>query len=349
MVPNHEESTQEEVYLAAMMYHIGETSFWSTGLPITDKLIENVDMPEADFQRYCASVTGVRFQDISIGLAKRWNLGDLLVKALDNPQARAVEMNIINLANRLTSAISAGQSGPLMDKLLKEMSGIMKIDVAKVKKHIESTRDFATEMLNSYGASVLTSYIKPLPLDNSNQEAAPIPVIAQLSTEQGLLAMTKEINQLVKNKGKINDFLVSTLRNIAIVLDFEQCSFWALNKERNRLDCRMTFDEKGQPVMLSGSVSVGHIENVFSHALKKDEATEIDITRMDHVAISADLEAVVNRGPLCIFPIKLNDRPIGLVSAQMVTTRRKLDPYQVAHLSFVLDHLNLCLSMAAMR
>jgi HD-like signal output (HDOD) protein len=31
MVPNYDKSTQEEVYLAAMLYHIGETSFWSIG------------------------------------------------------------------------------------------------------------------------------------------------------------------------------------------------------------------------------------------------------------------------------------------------------------------------------
>ena len=63
MVPNYDESTQEEVYLAAMLYHIGETSFWSTGSDLTKKLIQKANLPNAEFQKYCASIIGVNFKD----------------------------------------------------------------------------------------------------------------------------------------------------------------------------------------------------------------------------------------------------------------------------------------------
>lgn len=348
MVPEHDESTQEEVYLAAMMYHIGETAFWSTGLPLTETLIEKVDMPEADFQRHCASVIGVRFKDVSIGLAKRWNLGDLLIKALDHPESRAVEMNIISLANRITRDIAIGDTKRL-EKSVKDMSLIMKIDEAKVRRRIESTREFAVEMLNSYGASVLTSYIKPLPGMTAQNNEEPVPVIAQLTTEQGVLAMTKEITQLVKAKANINTFLSTTLRNLSLVLDFEQCSFWALNKERNRLDCRITYDAKGQALMLSGSVAINKADNLFSMALQRDTETLLDKSKMNHVALSADIETIINRGPLCLFPIKLAERPIGLVCAQIISNHQKISSHQVAHLSFVLDHLNLCLTLVSQR
>jgi len=42
MVPDYSDDTQEEVYLAAMLYHIGETSFWSTGSELTEQLIKQV-------------------------------------------------------------------------------------------------------------------------------------------------------------------------------------------------------------------------------------------------------------------------------------------------------------------
>jgi hypothetical protein len=38
MVPNYSDETQEEVYLAALLYGIGETAFWSNGGEIADKL-----------------------------------------------------------------------------------------------------------------------------------------------------------------------------------------------------------------------------------------------------------------------------------------------------------------------
>jgi hypothetical protein len=35
MVPKHGENTQEEVYISAMLYDIGETSLWSTDKYLT--------------------------------------------------------------------------------------------------------------------------------------------------------------------------------------------------------------------------------------------------------------------------------------------------------------------------
>jgi HD-like signal output (HDOD) protein len=107
MVLNYDESTQEEVYLAAMLYHIGQTSFWSTGSELTKKLIEKSYMPDGEFQKYCASMIGVNFKNLSGGLAKTWNLSDMLIKSLDHPENRATEMKIFSLANQLTSAISS--------------------------------------------------------------------------------------------------------------------------------------------------------------------------------------------------------------------------------------------------
>ena len=80
MVPDYSDDTQEEVYLAAMLYHIGETSFWSTGSDLTDELIKQVHLPPAEFEQQCLDITGVKFQTLSIGLAKVWNLGELLIK-----------------------------------------------------------------------------------------------------------------------------------------------------------------------------------------------------------------------------------------------------------------------------
>jgi HD-like signal output (HDOD) protein len=35
MIPKHGENTQEEVYISAMFYHIGGTSFWNTDKDLT--------------------------------------------------------------------------------------------------------------------------------------------------------------------------------------------------------------------------------------------------------------------------------------------------------------------------
>lgn len=76
MVPDYGDDTKEEVYLAAMLYHIGETSFWSSSSEMAELLIKEAALPADEFQHYCSSMTGIQFKDLSIGLAKTWHLGE---------------------------------------------------------------------------------------------------------------------------------------------------------------------------------------------------------------------------------------------------------------------------------
>ena len=51
MLPEHDEKLQEEIYLAAMLYRIGETSFWSMGGQEVEELIEHISLSEEEFQK----------------------------------------------------------------------------------------------------------------------------------------------------------------------------------------------------------------------------------------------------------------------------------------------------------
>lgn len=211
MVPNFDENTQEEVYLAAMLYHIGETSFWSTGAAITEKLIEKSALPSEEFHKYCASKIGVKFSDLSIGLAKTWNLGELLIKSLDRPESRTTEMKIISYSNQLASAITKPPKNKAQfDQLLTDISQLMNIDVRTLKAKIEHTRKDALELLNSYGAGVLESCLKPLPKSSDFVQDLPVQEEQEISKEQALLRALQMLTRLTKSSHSVNRYLTWT-------------------------------------------------------------------------------------------------------------------------------------------
>jgi HD-like signal output (HDOD) protein len=347
MVPNYDESTQEEVYLAAMLYHIGETSFWSTGSDLTEKLIEHSHMPNNEFQKYCASMIGVNFKDLSVGLAKTWNLGDMLIKSLDHPESRTSEMKIINFANQLTSAIcSPPKTEAEFDKLLSDISTLMKIDVSTLKLKIEQTRKEALELLNSYGATVLQSYLKPLPKSIDFSHPLPPQEPVYLSKEQALLAALQKLTKLTKNSNTINSYLHQALKDAVQIFALDRCSFWVLSVDKSQLETRLSFDAQGLLMIFDCIIPINQGENVMSYGLH--QSSSILINDYKHLQwrnyMTADIEGLINNGSMSITPVKIGQKEIGVITSHTFDKSHSISNETFADLSFLFDQLNMCLN-----
>jgi HD-like signal output (HDOD) protein len=348
MVPNYDENTQEEVYLAAMLYHIGETSFWSTGSGLTKTLINKVHMPDGEFKKYCASMMGINFKDLSVGLAKTWNLSDMLLKSLDHPESRTNEMKIISYSNQLASAISSPpRSKAEFDKLLKDISILMKTDVPSLKVKIEHTRNMALELLSSYDASVLESYLRPLPKPTDFGPELANKELQNLNKEQALLVALQKLTQLSKDASTINSYITQALKDAAQIFTLDRCSFWVLSADKSKLETRLNFDSQGLPVMFPCVMPINQNENVLSYALHQSNGVLIE--DYQHVKwrnyMTADIERLINNGSMAITPVKIGQKEIGVITSHCFDKSQPISEVVFSELNFLFDHLNLYLSV----
>ncbi|MCH2056285.1 MAG: HDOD domain-containing protein [Thalassotalea sp.] len=152
MLPNYNEDTQEEVYLATMLRRIGETAFWSLGKDFKGELESLEQVPQQEYEKTCRKLIGMNFDELSTGLAKNWNLGNLLVKSLDSPEARTKEMQVIYLADNLVQYINQPPNARDFDELICKISSLMNISERQLTHRIAQTKDKSVELLSSYGA-----------------------------------------------------------------------------------------------------------------------------------------------------------------------------------------------------
>jgi HD-like signal output (HDOD) protein len=352
MVPNLDDDTQEEVYLAAMLYHIGETSFWSTGSVLTEQLIKKANLPSREFETYCAALTGVKFTELSVGLAKTWNLGELLVKSLDQPESRTVEMNIISLANQLSAGIaSPPESKAQFEQILDRIAQIMKINKRQLEAKIEGTRELAIELLNFYGAEILESYIKPLPKRSAFIEQTEKPAESIQSQEQALLGTLKKLSSMTKTSTNINDFLAYTLQMCAQIIGFERCTFWVLSRDKNQIESRTSYDNNGHVVHFTRSIPLNDKPNIIKLVIQKD--TELLINDYKHAKwknyIPQDIEQLINNGVMCLSPVKIGGKTIGVISAQLFNQSSEISQENFSQFSYLIEHLNMCITMISHR
>ncbi|MDX1676458.1 HDOD domain-containing protein [Arsukibacterium sp.] len=352
MVPDYSDDTQEEVYLAAMLYHIGETSFWSTGSELTEQLIKKVDLPAAEFEQHCFNIVGVRFHELSAGLAKTWNLGDLLIKSLDQPESRAVEMQSISLANRLSAAINSpvGNKAELA-RVLHDISKIMKIDRRQLIERIEQTRLFAINLLGSYGASILEDHIKSLPKNIDFLRHDETPLQPAVSSEKAVLLTLQELTRLTMTGTHINELLAVTVRHIAKVIDFSSCAFWILSSDKSNVESRLRYDNHGQIDSYRRSLSLRQTKNLISLVIDKDNAIVVN----DHTQpkwrnfITAEIEQLIGKGAVAIAPVKISNKVIGIISGQFSQPGKKITDEQFSQFCFIIEHLNMCLMISTQK
>lgn len=351
MLPEHQEDTKEEVYLAAMLYHIGETAFWSINSPQNEQLIRQASvLPPAEFSQYCFDEIGVRFDELSVGLVRAWNLGELLLKALDDPQSRTVEMQAISLANQLSAAIHTPPRNKAdFTRLLQDVARLMKIEPKQLKDRINHTRQQALDLLHSYGADVLLSHIRNLPTEADFIDMAPQRI--QVSRDTALLQLTQQLQQLTLRRCNINELLNLLLQQAASIFAFDSCAFWILSTDKSRLESRSAYDSEGTQNTARRSVSICPEQNLFSLTVKQSQSLLINDRNQPQWRNYLDdqMDRLLQRGTMAVSIVKIHDKVIGVISAQRLKSAKYIDDNDYRQFCFICDHLNMCLSLNSAR
>jgi len=362
MVPNYSDETQEEVYLAALLYGIGETSFWSSGGKIADQLVCATDIDSSGFKEYCEQEIGTSFNSLSRGLAHTWNLSDLLLKALDHPESRTDEVKIVYFADRLSASIAQpGENIEDFNKLLENIASIMKITVSQLKVRITHTRKQAMQLLSLYGADALVDLIKELPQANDFNKKIQFASINQMSKEKILLSAFIKLTKLMKSSRDINEFLHTTLIDVINAFEFTQCSFLMLSDTKTQVKSRFVFNSQGESDPTKITINIRQSDNAIGRVLdSKNPALINDCShRQWRDLITKELAEFIQDGSLAIIPVNIGVKTIGVVCAQHFSSRLKTDKISskkniittddFQQICSLIDHLNLCLTMIMLR
>ena len=331
-----------------MLYRIGETAFWIVGEEQAEKLISHADMTSESFRQKCISEIGCDFAQLSTELVKTWSLSDLLLKALDKPKSRTIEIQIIYFADKLSNTI-ANPNGSVEEfqQLLADIAKLTGLNVRQLVLKIEHLRERANKLLTSYGASALIKHIKPLPKEcdfkgNKYQVLKPNP-----HKDSDILSAYMQLNKLLKISTDLTEFIRLTLRALAKTFAFEHCSFFLVINDKTAIKSRFTFDIASQLIDKNVKFSLNRSNNVFSYAMDNDQAILVKDRQEKkwYQYITGEIAEFIVQGSLLIFPVKVGQTPIGVITAQVFQHDKEISQTDFDHCSALVEHLNLCLTM----
>lgn len=348
MAPQYAEDTQEELYLAAMLYRIGETAFWGAGGESAKKLATFVDTTPAIFQQKCYQELGGDFSLLSGELAKTWSLSDLLLKALDKPKSRTIEIQIIYFADKLSNCI-ANPTGSIEDfqKLLADIANITGLSVRQLTAKISMLREQASKLLKSYGATALIEHIKPLPNAKDFNDNAHKVLKFNPNKESEILFACMQMNKLLKNTTDFSLYIQSTLKALAGIFSFEQSSFFMMVDDKSAIKARFSFDINAQPLAYKRKFNLLKSSNIFSHVMQTDQAVLINDKQTEqwYHYITGEVADFIDTGAVVVMPVKVGHKPIGVITAQVFISDKDVSLSDFEHCSALVEHLNLSLTM----
>ncbi len=161
---------QEEVFVSALLYNLGEMAFWAYGGQTADELDKELqaylsNAPHAnttDSANHLAEKNlGLNFRALTQGLAKAWNLGSVLQDSLSSAQPASSKnkvsiAKIIRLANDLSQLDNHDWRSDKRTAILRKVVALTGLSLSDVSHLVEDSADSAAAVALEYGAAKVT-------------------------------------------------------------------------------------------------------------------------------------------------------------------------------------------------
>lgn len=347
LVGQAKSAVKEEVFVSALLYQIGEASFWCYGGDAVTIVDAKLRIPGANKDDVVDEVIGTKFRRLSFGLAKAWRLGDTLLGALQNkpltPGAGAVR-----LGHEISIAAAEGWDSPKVEAIIKKVAKFKKIDEEEVLMELIDCADQTVSMAREWGADKIEDLI-PSSADfevgegEEEIELGDAEIVEENAELQ--LSILRELTLMVGTKVDINLVFNMTLEGLhrGIGLD---TALLALNTPGGK-------SVLGRYVIGNASEDMG---KRFNFPIKKNnifgylfEGTtpfwfnerESSTTK---ALVSAEIKAAIGGGEFFLAPIVVRGRSIGLFYADNHRSERSLSRAQFAAFNHFVQQVNLVLS-----
>ena len=360
VMQDYGDDIQEEAFIAALLNRFGESAFWSCGGQLVNdldkELRRNRAVSASQKSRVIQQKLGTSFEQMSLGLARSWNMGQVVISALEEPELRTPEMRSVNLAVELSELLASPKRDyAAEDRIYGEIAELMKLDQKEIWAAVETCNEQTIELMQSYGAGVLTRFISQDVTQQGTGEQgtgeAALPGHEPGSKELQLKVL-RELAFLPSEGGDFNLVVQTALEGIHRGMNMSRTLVFLKSRDRKTLIPRFISAADVEDIKRKFRVPLDDEPNIFSHTLNTGEPLWVsDIREMKwHSLMTAPVRRVVDRRGFLLAPIMWGNYCVGLFYTDRQLKRGEAalpELSQEDYLSFTLfaQQTNLCLSM----
>ena len=324
LISRVDENAAEEVFIAALLFNLGEMAFWTS----EEIDIDNQDLMSDDpVARKSAmeKTLGTSFKAITRELAKHWNLGESLEQSLFPPSEPGAKVKAVITGERLSRAALHGWDSPQVQKVLSEVAELVGVDEEQALKIVKDGSDSAAEVALNYGVSEACALIP-----TSTRNAKKIhhkPVSKVLKGDPHLqLSILRELAGATQEGIDVNTIFQMVLEGMHRGIGLERVAIAFI--QGRKLVAKYMLGEGLDHWRTSFSFDIGpYSESIFTHGIEKGGAswnTHDTIATSPHLYPDAVVR-IIGKIPSFINVLQIDNRKVALFYADRWTYGGKLD------------------------
>lgn len=316
----------EEVFIAALLYHLGAMAFWCVdedrGLQI-QTLIDKHGFKPAIAEK---EMLGFTFDQLTVGLTHDWHLCDLLHSAINNPGLKTPRIQDIVLSKALADNINPQWNNQTGIKAIKQVAKHLKQDEGKTLNLLRNNVLEAAEFAQQYGAVEIIPYL-PLPNGDSTVISAEPKIIERYPLPDPVLQLNilQDLTSTLESQPSANTILELVLEGLHRGVGLDRALFALLSPDKSMLNGKFAIGEGNENFIQRFHFSLEK-KNLFSEAFRTTQAQWIHNSQSSKQTdqISNEMRTALASESFLIFPVIIRQSPIGLFYADRQPSQRPL-------------------------
>lgn len=346
MLDGYDEELQEEAFIAALLYHLGESAFWSTGAELAEELDSALSAESDAVNRLnlVREALGASFNQLSQGLARSWGLGELLCKSLSNPDERTPEIRSIFLANKLSEALAGAALKPEeLERRLKQAADMLKLDTDEFRGRVLRCSNATVKLAEAYGAKVLIKYLP------DTDQLLPQERVAEVVVREANLAFQlkklRELTGFAVEKTDFNKVVTTALEGILEGIGLDRCAVLLLSPSRRMLQPRIALGD-GAEEMKNDFILELEGRGTLLRDCIENQKLAWQGEGADKAVLGEQLARKVPASGFMLAPLKVDNKVIGVYYADKASSGRDIHPEDFDSFGHFVQLANICFSVA---
>ncbi|THB71335.1 MAG: HDOD domain-containing protein [Gammaproteobacteria bacterium] len=321
----------EEVFIATLLYNLGEMAFWcfsSQESNKLDELLKDPGIPRAVAEK---DALGFRFSTLTRELSLQWKLGDTVREALiyNDGRSGSPEARNVVLSHQIESAIRRGWDSPVLNWVYQRTSDFVEAPVAEVAEIVEDTAEKSQETADTMGIDLSWRVMPPKTQDEFENIKQTNINRADKVQPQLQDQITSEIEKMISAKPDVQLILRMILEGIHRGGSMDRTVLAILTPARDRLMIRFQLGDERH--LISHKFNF-HLNNpnyrLFQYLMRKhkkpawiNSATEGVLREMT----THEIFSLIGHKEFLVAPLVLNGKDIGLIISDRAESKRKID------------------------
>ena len=318
----------EEIFIAGLLYHLGELAFWGCGGDQADRLASILSQPGVDSDEAVQEVLGTSFRQLTQGLVKSWNLGDILSLVHNSANRHDPAVRAVSLGARISEAALLGWESPEMEKLVAEMAGFTGVSTEEAMQQVLASADEAVKVVATFGASQLGRLIPntdPEQIRLQQEERKARLLQPDLLVLQQAL---QDLGLMVVRRGDVGSILDTLLKGLHQGAGLERVLLVVLADNHSCFRPKRVVGEGTQAWLDDFVLPANQSEqpHIFSYVLRNKEPLWMGVPASYNLneLVTLPIRQRLGQGMFFIAPLMAGTREIGVVYADSRVSGRAL-------------------------